>query len=95
MRLPPDYADFLKAQVGAVRPAAGVYLFGSRTDDHRRGGDVDILVLCDPRLTWEEMSGIRRRFWDRFGFQKLDLVCFHPQDHSAFKELVLLDAVRL
>jgi predicted nucleotidyltransferase len=95
MRLPPQYADFLKAEVAALRPEAVVYLFGSRTDDARRGGDVDILVLSEPRLTWEETARIRRRFWEEFGFQKLDLVCFSPADRSAFKELVLLDALRL
>ena len=61
----------------------------------RKGGDVDILVLSNPKLNWEEAARIRRRFWEQFGFQKLDLVCFSPEDQSAFKELVLLDAIRL
>ena len=95
MRLPSQYADFFKAEVAALRPATAVYLFGSRTDDARRGGDVDILVLSSPKLSWEETARIRRRFWDKFGFQKLDLVCFSPEDQSTFKELVLLDAIRL
>jgi hypothetical protein len=60
-----------------------------------KGGDVDILVLSNPKLNWQEVAQIRRRFWERFGFQKLDLVCFSPEDRSAFKELVLLDAIRL
>jgi len=95
MRLTPQYADFFRAEVAAVRPGAAVYLFGSRTDDRRKGGDVDILVLCNPTLTWEETSRIRRRFWEQFGFQKLDLVCFSPEDTNPFKKLVLLDAIRL
>jgi hypothetical protein len=56
---------------------------------------VDILVLSAPKLTWEETARIRRRFWEQFGFQKLDLVCFSPEDQSPFKELVMLDALRL
>ncbi len=95
MRLPHSYADFFKAEVAALRSAAAVYLFGSRTDDARRGGDVDILVLSSPTLTWEETARIRRRFWEQFGFQKLDLISFSPEDRTAFKELVLLDAIRL
>ena len=95
MRLPLSYAEYFKAEVAALRPGAAVYLFGSRTDDARRGGDVDILVLSDPKLTWEEAGRIRRRFWEQFGFQKLDLVCFSAEDRSAFKELVLLDAIHL
>ena len=95
MRLPPQYADFFKVEVAALRAAAVVYLFGSRTDDAHKGGDVDILVLSDPKLTWEETARLRRRFWEQFGFQKLDLVCFSPNDQNPFKDLVLLDAVRL
>ena len=95
MRLPPPYADFFKAQVAMLRAAAAVYLFGSRTDDGRKGGDVDILVLSDPKLNSEETARIRRCFWEQFGFQKLDLICFSPNDRSAFKDLVLLDAIRL
>jgi len=95
MRLPPPYADFFKAEVATMRADAAVYLFGSRADDGRKGGDVDILVLSDPKLNWEETARIRQRFWDQFGFQKLDLICFSPNDRSAFKDLVLLDAIRL
>jgi len=95
MRLPPEYADFFKAEATALRPGADVYLFGSRKDMARKGGDVDILVLSTPKLNWEEAAHIRRRFWEQFGFQKLDLVCFSPEDRSTFKELVMLDAVRL
>jgi predicted nucleotidyltransferase len=95
MRLPPEYAEFFKAEAAVLRPDAGVYLFGSRRDVSRKGGDVDILVLSNPKLNWEEIAHIRRRFWEQFGFQKLDLVCFSPEDQSAFKELVLLDAIRL
>lgn len=78
-----------------MRPGAEVYLFGSRADMTRKGGDVDILVLSQPKLSWDETAQIRRQFWALFGFQKLDLVCFSPEEPSAFKELVLLDAIRL
>src|ERR1035437_2669712 len=54
MRLSPRYADFFRAEVTALRANAAVYRFDSRTDDTRRGGDVDILVLSAPPLTWEE-----------------------------------------
>lgn len=95
MRLPPHCVDFFKAEAAGLRPGAEVYLFGSRSDDALKGRDVDILVLSNPKLSWEEASRIRRRFWEQFGFQKLDLVCFSPDDRSVFKELVLLDAIRL
>jgi predicted nucleotidyltransferase len=95
MRLPSQYAEFFKVEAAALRSNAEVYLFGSRREESRKGGDVDILILSNPKLNWEEIAHIRRRFWEQFGFQKLDLVCFSPEDRSAFKELVLLDATRL
>ena len=95
MRLPPHYADFFKAETAALRSKVAVYLFGSRIDNTGKGGDVDILVLSNPKLTWNEMAHIRRRFWEQFGFQKLDLVSFASDERSAFKELVLLDAILL
>jgi predicted nucleotidyltransferase len=95
MRLPPQYAEFFKTEAVTLRPGADVYLFGSRRDESRKGGDMDILVLSQPKLNREEAAQIRRRFWQQFGFQKLDLVCFSLDDRSVFKELVLLDAIRL
>jgi uncharacterized protein len=95
MRLPTDYARFFTSEIAARRPDATVFLFGSRVDDGAKGGDVDILVLSDPKLSWDEAGEVRRRFWERFGFQKLDLVCFSPGDRSVFKDLVLMDAIRL
>lgn len=95
MRLTLQYAEFLKAEIAALRPGAEVYLFGSRTQDEQKGGDLDILVLSDPRLSWEEAAHIRRRFWAQLGFQKLDLVCFSPSDRNNFRDLVMLDAIRL
>lgn len=67
MRLPREYAEFFKKEVGALRPDAAVYLFGSRANPAPKGGDVDILVICEPKLTFLEMSQLRRRFWERFG----------------------------
>ena len=61
MRLPPQYAEFIKAEVTALRTGASVYLFGSRRDESRKGGDIDILVLSNPKLAWEEAAQIRRR----------------------------------
>ena len=42
-----------------------------------------------------EANASLRGLVNRFGFQKLDLVCFSQEDRSAFKELVFLDAIRL
>jgi predicted nucleotidyltransferase len=41
-------------------PSNQVYLFGSRVDDSKKGGDIDILVLSDKKLHHTDLlvSGI-------------------------------------
>lgn len=56
--------------------AADVWLFGSRTDDARRGGDLDLMVVVDHPLA--EKSAMAARFaaalqW-QLGDQKIDVI---------------------
>lgn len=65
-----------KAILGAIRQrdaAARVYLFGSRVDDRKRGGDIDLLVVSH-RIDFREQLAIRRDILDAIGWQKLDLI---------------------
>jgi predicted nucleotidyltransferase len=52
---------------------AKIYLFGSRTDEHRRGGDIDLLILSEI-LTERDRRALRVALFERLGEQKLDLV---------------------
>jgi predicted nucleotidyltransferase len=54
-------------------PDARVFLFGSRTDDSRKGGDIDLLVLSDS-IGPSERRRIRRAICDAIGEQKIDLL---------------------
>ena len=44
MRLSPTEHQALRTLLGELDPAGRIYLFGSRTDDARRGGDIDIYL---------------------------------------------------
>ena len=49
MRLTPAQIDTLKSTACSIAGAeASVWLFGSRLDENRRGGDVDLLIQADP-----------------------------------------------
>jgi len=53
-------------------PEARIWLFGSRTDDKKRGGDIDIGVLSSKLGVMEEIE-IKQKIYDKIGEQKIDL----------------------
>ena len=73
MRLSDFEISSIRAAVSALDPKARVHLFGSRVDDAKRGGDIDLLILSD-HLSNGDRSAIRRRLWELIGEQKIDIV---------------------
>ena len=95
MRLPKQQADCLKQLIQDQLPGAAVYLFGSRVDDCRKGGDIDIMVVGPRKLSGQEQRNIKIAFYKRFGMQKIDLVSFDDRDRSSFKKTIDLESVKL
>ena len=83
------------ASVSEVAPDADCYLFGSRTDDRKRGGDIDLLLLTSDKLPLTMMRGVRRRILNQIGEQKLDIVNFTRESSHPFKTAALECAVQL
>lgn len=95
MRLELNKINNLKESIYSILPKAKIYLFGSRTDDKKKGGDIDILILDDKKLNFIEKSIIEKNFFIKFGEQKLDLVSLENNTKNPFKNLVLLEAIKL
>lgn len=95
MRIEKDKIDFFKKEIKKYLQDFKLYLFGSRVDDNKKGGDIDILILSDQLLSRKEKRLIKIEFYNRFGYQKLDLVHFRFDDPSPFKELALMEGVEL
>jgi predicted nucleotidyltransferase len=95
LRLQKEQAIYLKSLITKYLPNSDVYLFGSRTDESKKGGDIDILILSDRELTRKEKASIEFSFFGEFGEQKLDLVSFRYDEKSPFKEIALEEAVSL
>jgi predicted nucleotidyltransferase len=73
MRLTASEQAAIREETGRCAPGATAYLFGSRTDDRRRGGDIDLLVFpC--RMSLENRLRFRIALADRLGDQKIDLI---------------------
>jgi len=95
MRLTPQQAELLKHKIQAYLPESQVYLFGSRVDDAQKGGDIDILVLADRPLSFQEKFAVKLAFYQQFGEQKIDIVSLTHTGEAVFKQIALLDAVQL
>ncbi|MBN2442411.1 MAG: nucleotidyltransferase domain-containing protein [Spirochaetales bacterium] len=95
MRISKEEAGFLKNKIHTVLPASKIYLFGSRVDDDKKGGDIDILVISANKLTLKMKLEITRSFKNRFGEQKIDIVSYGIHEKSAFKDYILNQAIEL
>ncbi len=72
---------------------ARVYLFGSRVDDAKKGGDIDLLVMSD-RLTNDDKRKIKIKLYELLGEQKIDIV-LAADDSDPFVKLALATGVKL
>lgn len=73
MRLTHHQRDVILTAVHRQDPKAKIVLFGSRTNDRAKGGDIDLLIISDHIGMHQEWE-IRRDILDEIGWQKLDLI---------------------
>lgn len=73
MRITKKEHNAIKNVIIFYDPAAKIYLFGSRADDQKKGGDIDLLILSEV-ISEKDRRNIKLEILDRIGEQKLDLV---------------------
>ena len=95
MRLDNSIIEFFKQRIIQILPDATLYLFGSRTMDDARGGDIDLLILTKKPVDKKLFRPIRVDFYKKFGWQKIDLVNFTYEDNSVFKRIIQTNAIEL
>ena len=95
MRVKNEHVVFLKQSIKKYLLDADLYLIGSRTNDNLKGGDIDILVIGEKALTGQEKRNVKIAFYKEFGEQKIDIVSFKSGEPSNFKELALIESVKL
>ena len=85
MRLTAEQIAIIRRSTEEVFGAdAKVWLFGSRVDDSKRGGDIDLLIRPELPLTAGESLLAKLRFLGKLerglGERKIDVVVEGPQD---------------
>ncbi len=94
-----------KSEVAAIKAAATdvfgpnvvVRLFGSRVDDARRGGDIDLHVETDPdHATIENEVRFRARLWRDLDEPQVDVVLTaRDASHAWIDRAAIREGVRL
>lgn len=79
MRITTSEISNLLRSIKCFDEDADVYLFGSRVDDNKRGGDIDIAILSD-KIDLKKKIDIKFNFFNDFGEQKLDIVIIYNEN---------------
>lgn len=75
MRLNQHYVQTIKESFNVVFKSGEIYLFGSRVDDTKKGGDIDLYLVVDDKT---ELFRKKLKFLAKIkkvlGEQKIDIV---------------------
>ena len=93
MRLKEFELAAILTVVRSLDDTAGVYLFGSRVDDSKKGGDIDLLIMTD-RLTSDDKRTIKIKLYEVLSEQKIDIV-LAKDESNPFVKLALETGVKL
>ena len=94
MRLSKEQREFFKKFVKKISNDAKVYLFGSRVDDNKRGGDIDILIVSK-EIKKSDLRVLRVEFFKRFGEQKIDIILDDGSFKSPFSKIARAGSIEL
>ena len=95
MRLTKFESETIKRIIEENIKDADVYLFGSRTDDEKKGGDIDLLVISDSDVTLRMRRKIYLELEDELGEQKIDIVASNRKKLVPFAKLAMLEGIKL
>lgn len=86
MRLTQQQRRLIRKSVANCDPSANVMLFGSRVNDHERGGDIDLLIRSR-KIDFKKRLQLKLELMAALGPQKIDITVDNGRP-SAFITLV-------
>ena len=93
MRLSPYEIEAIKSSIFKFDDKAVVYLFGSRTDPKKRGGDIDLLIFSET-LKESDKFKIESTLFEKIEEQKIDIV-IAKDSSQPFVKIALRTGIRL
>jgi len=92
MRLTKHEIDMIKKAFKETFEDGKIYLFGSRVDDSKRGGDIDLYIDLPYKLSIEKELDKKTKFklklYDLIGEQKIDVVIAKDKNRSIEREIL-------
>jgi len=93
MRISEHERQVLVKAVQKFDCSALIWLFGSRVDNSKRGGDIDVAVLSD-KIHIKEKMQLKRAIYNELGEQKIDLV-ISGDGKEPFFRLAIENGIRI
>jgi len=87
MRLVSAEVQLLKTKLSSLCSDAKLYLFGSRVDDSKKGGDIDLFIDSKTEIPLKNQMLFLKKLYKNATQRKIDLVVKSPskQDMPIFK----------
>ena len=80
-------------------PGSGIWLFGSRTDDAKRGGDIDLLIIPELIIPREQFFARKIQLLARLerllGERKIDMLIEIPDDPRPIVRIAHATGIKL
>jgi len=88
MRIQPEEQAAIISTITNFDKESEIYLFGSRIDDTKRGGDIDVLVKSDV-ISRSMLAHIEDELFRKIDEQKIDFVLTCKNELNSFSKVVL------
>jgi len=93
MRLTQYQRNIITTTIKEFDSNAEIRLFGSRMDDQKKGGDIDIFIISS-RLSYRDKLVIRYKLKDKLGDRKIDILIKEKPD-NAFSRFAYNNSIKI
>ena len=87
MRLNKYYQETIKSTFYDIFSFGSIFVFGSRLDDHKKGGDIDLYLEVDEKPSLEKKLKFLAKLKRALGEQKIDIVFNEDSSREIEKEI--------